>query len=42
MAPYLLLSGKGIDDMGFGGMCIDNPKYAFTTVKMQATNKNQN
>lgn len=42
MAPYMILSGKGIDDMGFPGMCMDNPKYAFTTVKMKATNKNSN
>ena len=35
MAPYLLYSGKQLDDMGFPKLCVDN-NMGYTTVKVDS------
>lgn len=35
MAPYLIYSGKQMDDMGFPKLCLDN-QLAYTTVKVDS------
>lgn len=43
MTPYLVLSGKSIDDLGFSGSCIkDKNGYKYSTVEVSIlTNDNQ-
>jgi len=37
MAPYALLSGKMLDDMGFPYSCLKNPSNNYFTVKLGIT-----
>lgn len=35
MTPYLILSGKSLDDLGFPGSCIkDQNSYSYSTVRV--------
>jgi hypothetical protein len=42
MAPFLLWSGKILDDMGFPVSCVKNPSNAFWEVKLSLTEPDGN